>query len=664
MAPGTGQCGMTAGSWTAESPYPNVFAPVAIGGVQLRNRVFVSAHTTNFGENFLPTDRHVAYHAERAKGGAGLIITEPLRVHPTSLGRAGGLAADSAALPGLTRIVTAVRDEGAAVFTQITHAGRHSENVFRRTAAWGPSARRWNPAGGVPHRMSRRDMAEVRSAYVAAARLAVAAGFQGIEVHFGHGHLPHQFISAAANDRTDAYGGTEENRLRFPLELLDAVLDAVGSETIVGVRMSADEFVQGGQDLDEGRRIAHLLDTTRDIGFINISVASYTVPSIGHHVADMSEGHTPYLAQILAVATECRRTPALAACRFVDLADAERGLATGMLSAVAMTRAHIADPHLIAKAKAGRQAAIRPCVSCNFCIGEIAGHRPMTCMMNPAVGHEQQWPAVPAPAGNQRQILVIGGGPAGLEAARVAAERGHRVRVAERAAELGGQLRAGRRGAGRGHLDRLRTYHQNQLTDLDVDVRTGTAVTAADVLAAPPDAVVLATGAARRNRNVAGWGPALTADEVLRGRDWRDRTVVILDDDGDWASASVAETVARGGARAVHLVCTAGTPLWRITEYSRMTAVERLRALDVQIWTSAGARFADATATVSCTLVSATTTVPAVTDVIVLDPPTAEDDLAAPLAEAGIAVHLIGDAVAPRSLLAAMHEGHSLGRSI
>ncbi|MCT2581585.1 oxidoreductase [Actinophytocola gossypii] len=645
------------------SAYPRVFSPVDLGGITLRNRVFVSAHTTNFGVDFLPTDRHVAYHAERARGGAGLIVTEPLRVHPTSLGRAGGLAADPAALPGLEKITAAVRAEGAAVFTQITHAGRHSENVFRRAAAWGPTTRRWTASGAVPHAMTRRDLTEVRDAYAGAARLAVAAGFQGVEIHFGHGHLLHQFISPASNDRADAYGGSETNRLRYPLEVLDAVLDAVGDQLVVGVRLSAEELVPGGQDLDAGRRIAHLLDSTRPIGFLNVSLASYTVPSIGHHVADMSEGHTPYLAQTLAVARECTRVPVLAACRFVDLDDAERGLATGLLAAVAMTRAHIADPHLLAKAAAGEPERIRPCVSCNFCIGEIAGHRPITCMMNPTVGREAEWPEHPAAAPDPGRVLVVGAGPAGLETARLAAERGHTVEVWERAAEPGGQLRTGRRGAGRGHLDRLRAHQQRRLTELAVPVRVNRTATADDVLAETPDTVVLATGATHATRDVPGWGPALAAADVLAGRSWTGRTVLVLDDDGGWTSASVAETVARGGG-AVHLVAAAGTPLWGVTEYSRMTAVERLRDLGVQLWTSARAELAAGTARIASTLVDTTTIVPGVTDVVALDPPTAQDALAAPLADAGLAVHVIGDAVAPRTLLEAMAEAHAVGRAL
>lgn len=642
------------------SRYPHVFSPVSLGSVVLRNRVFVSAHTTNFGQDFLPTDRHVAYHRERARGGAGLIICEPLRVHGTSLGRAGGLSAAPAALKGLQQIVSAVREHGAAIFTQITHAGRHSENVFQRTAAWGPSAVRYQLTGPTPHAMSQSDMAEVRLAYVNAARLALAAGFQGIEIHFGHGHLLHQFISPQANTRGDSYGGTFNNRMRFPLEVLDAVLGEVGPEAVVGVRLSADELVPGGQSLEEGRAMAELLARTRPVGYLSVSVASYTVPSIGHHVADMSEGHAPYLAQQLAVAESAGDTPVLVACRFTDLADAERALETGRIAAVAMTRAHIADPHLIRKAAEGRENEIRPCVSCNFCIGEIAGHRPITCMMNPTAGRESVWPLDIPQAGRRRSVLVVGGGPAGLEAARVAAERGHSVQLWERHPELGGQVRVGRRAAGRGELDRLRQYEERQLQRLGVQVRTGVNVTAEAMQASHPDAVVIATGSSPTAPTVAGWGDALTVDQVLGGRSWEGRTVVIVDEEGAWPAASAAETIARSGGT-VHVVTAAGTPFWGISEYSRMTAVERLLLLRVQIWAHATVAFGEG-AIISSTMTTTQHKIPAVTDVVLAQPPVAQDALR----DCGIRaeVHLIGDACAPRSLLDAMHEGHSVGRAL
>ncbi|MBM9466471.1 oxidoreductase [Nakamurella leprariae] len=644
--------------------YPHALAPVTIGGVPLRNRIFVSAHTTNFGRDFLPTDRHVAYHRERARGGAGLIMTEPLRVHETSLGRAGGLSGDERGLPMLERIVTAVRDEGAAVFSQLTHAGRHSENPFLRTASWGPSPRRFTAGGQTPHAMTRADMTAVRDAYVAAARVAVRAGFQGLEIHFGHGHLLHQFISPASNARTDAYGGDEDGRLRYPLEVLDAVLDAVGAAVPVGVRMSADELLPGGQDLASGCRIAAAVTSTRPIAFLNVSVSSYTVPSVGHHVADMSEGPAPYLPQEQAVAAAVAgAVPVLAACRFTDIATADKVLAEGTFAALAMTRAHIADPHLVRKVQAGAENTVRPCVSCNFCIGEIAGHRPITCMMNPRVGREQEWPEAVEAVAEPRSVLVVGGGPAGLEAAAISAERGHRVELWEAADELGGQLRTGRRGSGRGDLDLLRESAERRLAAANAVVDTDRAADVSSVREHGADVVVIAAGAARPARAVPGARRTLSVAQALGEPEWRGLTALVLDDEGSWAGASVAETMARAGAT-VTVVTATPTAFPGVSEYSRMTAVQRLRELGVDLWTSSRVDLDDTAAVVTRSLVSGTVRLPVPDVVVVVDVPDAADRLAVELQDAGVPVHLIGDALAPRSLLEAVYEGHRVGRAL
>jgi pyruvate/2-oxoglutarate dehydrogenase complex dihydrolipoamide dehydrogenase (E3) component len=284
-------------------------------------------------------------------------------------------------------------------------------------------------------------------------------------------------------------------------------------------------------------------------------------------------------------------------------------------------------------------------------------------MMNPAVGREATWPVVPEPAAVPRRVLVVGGGPSGLETARVAAERGHAVTVCESSDDVGGQLRTGRRGVGRGELDRLVRYEKSQLARLGVEVRTGVEVAGETLSVHDADVIVVATGSARPPADVEGWGAAVTVDQALSGRDWAGRLVVLLDDEGSWATSSLAETIARGGAT-VHVVTAASSALWGVSEYSRMTALERLRALGVQFWTSASARFADGAAVVVSSLVDSTVRIGPVDDVVVVDHPRARSDLAETLQAAGAQVHLIGDASAPRSLLEAMTEGHALGRAL
>ncbi|MCL6650101.1 MAG: FAD-dependent oxidoreductase [Chloroflexi bacterium] len=650
---------------TALSRYPHVFQPFTLGNVQLRNRIFISGHTTNFAEHFLPSDRHVAYHAERARGGVGLIFTEAIRVHPTSVGRAGGLIGyDERALPGFRRMVEAVHAQGTAMFAQLTHAGRHSENVFLRTASWGPSSVPWTTTGPVPHVMTRREIREVVEHFVFAAELMRAAGFDGIEVHLGHGHLLHQFISPLSNQRPDEYGGSLENRLRFPLDVLQAVVKAVGDQLVIGVRMSGDEFMPGGMDLEASKEMIALVASQVPIQFVNVSHSSYTVPSIGFHVADMHYGPAPFRHIPYGIREAVPHLPVFAICRFTDLRVAEETLATGKVDLVGMTRAHIADPHLLAKVLAGREDEIRPCVSCNRCIGQIELHLPMTCLMNPTVGHEREWPPEVPKAEQPKRVLVIGGGPAGLEAARVAAERGHQVSLWEQAPELGGQVRLGRHGHGRGDLDKVRAYLERQLRRLGVEIRLGYPADAERVRAFQPEVIIVATGARPKPLVLAGWGEVRPAEDFLRDPGVAGKQIALFDLLGGWTSAAALETLAQAGARVTALVPTDAF-LWGINAYSRMTTVDRLGKLGVQVrLLRRPVSYQEGSLTIQDVLTGTTEVLTGIDLVVACLPREADSVLAEALAEQVDCLSVVGDAQAPRTLLEAIYEGHAAGRSI
>ncbi len=562
---------------TVPDRYPKVFAPFDLAGVEVPNRIFLPAHTTNFGQDFLPTDDHVAYLRERAQNGVGLIFVEPLRVHRTSLGRSGGLSgSDPRALDGLRRIVDAVREAGARIFVQITHAGRHGENAVDRLPAWGPSAIPWVSGGELPHAMTRAEMEEVREAYVETAQLAVDAGFEGIEVHIGHGHLLHQFLSPASNARKDDYGGSLDNRLRYPLEVLRAVVTAMAGKLPVGIRTSVDDLMPGAVGPEEHREITRRAVAVPGVAFVNASVAAYQWPSIGHHVADMAAPPYPYRDLTEKLRDVIGALPLLTANRYTTLAEAEETLARGRIDLIGMNRAHMADPDLLAKSRAGREDEVRPCVAHNFCIGQVGVHRPISCMMNPRVGKESHWSETPPPAAVPRRVLVLGGGPAGMEAARIAALAGHDVTLWERAKTLGGVLTVAGQGHGRSDLHRMRDWQTAALNRAGVKIETGREAQVAGVVAFGADEVILATGAQRKVSTLTGATP-IDVVEVLEAPHarWHGKRVAVWDGAGSWATLSAAETLVHSGAE-VDVISRPTTPLWAVTIYSRMTALERL----------------------------------------------------------------------------------------
>jgi 2,4-dienoyl-CoA reductase-like NADH-dependent reductase (Old Yellow Enzyme family) len=649
----------------SESRYPLATRPFDLAGVRIRNRIFLPAHTTNFGRDFLPTDQHVAYLAERARAGVGLIFVEPLRVHRTSLGRAGGLSGcDRRALPGLRRIVEAVKAEGARIFVQITHAGRHGPNETDRLPAWGPSAIPWVAGAEMPHAMTRREMDEVREAYLETAELAIEAGFEGMEVHIGHGHLLHQFLSPAANQRDDDWGGSVENRLRYPLEIVQAVIESVAGRVPVGLRTSVDDLMPDGLDADSQRTITQRFAALPGVAFINASVAAYQWPSIGHHVADLAHPPHPFRDLTEALREVIGDLPLLTANRYRTLAEVEETLARGRIDMVGMNRAHMADPQLLPKSLAGREHEVRPCIAHNDCIGQIGAHRPIACMMNPRVGREASWPEEPRTRHPQR-LLIIGGGPAGLEAARIAALSGHAVLLWERSAELGGRLGVAGLGEGRAELHTMRDWLVGQARSAGAGLQTGIEAGLERILQTLCDRVILACGAdyAADSR----WGSAIDVETALslpRGK-WRGQRVAIIDDAGSWASLSAAETLAAAGA-SVELIMATGTPLASVTIYSRMTALERLGHAGVRQRIGTRVIGVEAGQHLVCRVIGTgdSLTLGPFDRLVHSAPGRAASALQEQLEQAGLTVHAIGDAVAPRNLFDAMHDAQGLIRSL
>lgn len=637
-----------------------LWRPLQVGPVELRNRVFVAGHTTNLGERNLATERHVAYHRARARGGVGLIITESLRVHPTSAARDRTLGVfDDACVEPLARIAEAVHAEGAALFGQIMHIGRQANGALARTAAWGASPDPWSVGAPVPREMGPHEIGLVIEAFATGARRVLAAGFDGLEVHLGHGHLLAQFLSPAVNRRSDAYGGTPEGRLRLSREVLERVLSEADGRA-VGIRISAEEFLEGGIGPAEAIDIIGRLRADLPLDFVNVSHSAYVGRySLSTQMADMTFRPGQFRPLAASIKGAFADLPVFAVCRLDTIEGAAEVVASGEADLAGLTRAHIADPDLVAKARGQVSEPVRHCVACNQgCIARIEGDLPMSCVVNPRVGFEAEWEdwasgrSVPTP----RRVLVVGGGPAGLQAALSACERGHDVELVERSERLGGQVRDA---AALSHRERW----QLLVDDLEASGRAagvrftlGTEVSSSWVLGAGYDAVVLATGSRPEPRHgFVGPHDAIEDPAALGGR------IVVLDEDGTWAGAGTALHLAERGAE-VHLVSPVAGLAWNVSLYVRLSLNDLLGRAGVIVRPLRQVRVdEDGAVALKDVLTGSLEPLAGVTGLVHVGPRRARDHLERELLAADVDIVVVGDAYAPRTTLEAVFEGQLAG---
>jgi 2,4-dienoyl-CoA reductase-like NADH-dependent reductase (Old Yellow Enzyme family) len=657
--------------------HPHVFRPLALGPRTARNRIFVPAHTTNYGEDNLPTVRHLAYHRERAAGGVGLIVFEGIRVHRSSLGRRQGVNGyDRAAIPRFAAIARAVQAEGALLFGQVIHLGRHIDGNYARTPAWSASAIPWAATATPPHPMTEDEIGQVIAAHAEVARNLVEAGLDGIELTMAHGHLLQQFLSPAVNRRTDGWGGSEANRMRLAAECLRAVRDAVGDSVALGLRVSADEFLDGGLALPDMQRIIPALCRLARVDFVNVSHSAYHGSrTISTQMADMAfpQDAFHHLPRGIAAALAGQDIPVFAVCRFRSIGEADAFLAPGDVAMVGMARAHIAEPALVRHAAEGRAHESRPCIACNQgCAGFLAQSLPITCLSNPRAGREAEWPDPPPPAATPRSVLVIGGGPAGMEAATIAARRGHRVELWEASGSLGGRLRWTEARGLRADTALLLAHQRAALARAGVTLRFDRTATPEDVLDHGADIVLVAAGAEPAGTAFPGGGDGLSLDAALADPDALPDTVAVQDLVGSFAIAGFVEWLADTGRRVV-LVAPTGTPAWQVNIYSSYAWRDRLRQRGVQILALHAIEAWDpATRTLRLTDTSTGATITR-TDIGAVVAPghgSPRDALAAGIAALAAAhnrapeMRLIGDSASPRSALEAVFEGHEAGRTV
>ncbi|MBI3827501.1 MAG: FAD-dependent oxidoreductase [Candidatus Rokubacteria bacterium] len=526
--------------------------PLVLKGVTLSNRIVSTPHSDGLGAHGLVTEPLITYFRTKARGGAGLVMGPAgCSVHPSSPTRAGGLELHrDDVVPGLRRLADAVHAEGAAWMPQLTHWGRRGTSGDQPAPLVAPSAIPEPVSAENPRALRQDEIADIVRGYAAAARRARDAGADGVDLCAWANHLLDQFWSPLTNRREDQYGGSLDNRMRFAFEVLRAIRDAVGAAFVVGIRVTGDELVDGGLGPPEMQEIARRLAQSGLVDYLSVSGGAGMTPMAQ---AAVVPGHWwpegCYAGYARAMREVAGQVPILYAGRVVRPEMAERLQADDACDLVAMTRAIIADPELPRKAREGRLDEIRYCVGANVCIGRRYGqHQPVSCVYNPSAGRELDLGPL-APAATARRIVVAGGGPAGLETARVAAERGHHVVLFETSAHLGGHVLLEAAVPHRHELRGIADYYRRQMARLAVDVRLQTPATLDGIMAERPDAVVVAVGSRPAPPDVPLDGLRLeTADAVLAGARPGGR-VLVFDDEGRFRGPGAALLLARAGAR-------------------------------------------------------------------------------------------------------------------
>nr|WP_087573468.1 FAD-dependent oxidoreductase [Sphingomonas sp. CDS-1] len=643
--------------------------PIRIRNLEIKNRIVRTNASSNLGGGEI-SENLIAYHEARAKGGVGLSIIDVMSVHPSCMSPVYAL--DPRMEDTYPRMIERLKSHGMRVFQQLWHAGAHYI-AMDGGPSWAPSDIPSPMVGIAPIVMTKAMIRELVEAFAEGARKCERWGVDGVEFHAAHGYLSAQFLAPNVNNRTDEYGGSLENRARFITEALTAMRARVSDDFVIGVRVG-DDVSDGGIHSDEYVTVLRRLEEAGLIDYVNVSIANYA--KMERIVAGMHEG-TGYQLQTSTQITRNIRSPTIVVGRFRTLEEADQIVRAGDASMVALTRAHIADPNLVAKTLAGHPERVRPCIGCNQgCIGGIMGPTGrLGCAVNPATGFETTLGDDRLhPVTEPRKVLVIGGGPAGMEAARVAALRGHKVILAEAQPALGGQLRFAAKAPTRYGIFDIAVWQEQEIFRLGVDVRLNTYMDASDVVAEEVDQVILATGSTPRMDGIQvlhpgnpiegiGRSNVISSHELFSGHDIDDaRTAVVVDDCGHIEVLAVTEYLVNRGLKVSYItrnndfVSKLAVTLTRESAFKRLAQGDVAMLYDMRVLSiddkgvTAVPNFADP-------LGNHRVTVPA--DIVVfVSVNHANRDLFNELQDLHIPVTAVGDARSPRDLQAAIREGY------
>ncbi|MGX1101034.1 oxidoreductase [Amorphus sp. MBR-141] len=561
-----------------------LFQPYTLKHLTLKNRLMISSHEPAYPEDGMPKERYRAYHVERARAGVGLTMTAGsaavARDSPPVFNNI--LAWKDEVVGWMRQLADACHDHGCAVMIQLTHLGRRTR---WDKADWLPvvsAGHEREPAHrAFPKKVEDWDIARLVGDYADAAERMRAAGLDGIEIQ-AYGHLMDQFWSPLTNELAPPYGGPAlDDRLRFTFEVLAAIRQRCGPDFIVGVRYTGDEQLAGGLTRQDGLEISRRLKDSGLVDFLNVVRGHIdTDAGLTDVIPVQGMASAPHLdfAGDVRAATQF---PTFHAAKIQDVATARHAIASGKLDLVGMTRAHMADPHIVAKILRGEEDRIRPCVGANYCLDRIYQGGMALCLHNPSTGRELEQPHQIDRAGTPRRIVVVGTGPAGLEAARVAAARGHEVTVYEAASDPGGQIRLTARTARRREMMQIIDWRMAECTRAGVRFHFNTLADEALVLAGAPDVIVVATGGLPHTDVLKeGNALAVSAWDILSGDAAPGENVLIYDDAGDYPALQAAETIAATGAR-VEIVTRDRAIVPEVMAMSLTPSLRILQALDV-----------------------------------------------------------------------------------
>ncbi|MDR7156828.1 2,4-dienoyl-CoA reductase-like NADH-dependent reductase (Old Yellow Enzyme family)/thioredoxin reductase [Sphingobium xenophagum] len=658
-------------------PLTHVLEPITIGGMEIKNRIFRSAHTTGYGWTF--GDRLIAYHEARARGGVGLTVIEAVPVHPsgTSTTPTPNFWSGVENGDGYRRLVDSCKPHGMTLFQQIGHGG---SALIRADGdpPWSVSDIPGARAGIVPVSMTKGMIDEVIAGFIDAAEKCARYGLDGVEVHAAHGYLLNEFLSPNTNKRTDDYGGSFENRSRFVREVLSAIRTAVPRDFVVGVRVG-DDVTPGGFHSADALRLCKDLEKGGLIDYVSVSLGNQiNIDRLFGGMYEPAGYELPYSEQI----TSHVDLPTLVIGRFRTLEEADQTIRSGIADMVGMTRAHIADPDLVRKTVEGRALEVRPCIGCNqVCVGRVTMGAPLGCAVNAGAGLEEKiGDAHVTSAATAKTVVVVGGGPAGLEAARIAALKGHRVILFEARAVLGGALRYAAMAPTRHGIADIVDWLEREIYRLGVDVRLSTYAEIDDLTAEPPDVVIVATGSAPRMDGVQVLTPGepikgveqahvLSSADVFERQDVEaGKRAVVLDDLGHYEAIATAEYLLNKGLD-VTFVSTKPSFAPQ-TEWSLMgePALKRmlpkgLKVLTRMRLTEITRNSVIAMPTVLGSYSNMREDIPA-DYVVLVSHNRSIRNIADGLAATSLKVELVGDALSPRYLQAAIRDGHLAAHGI